>query len=392
MEKKKVIFFIPTLNEGGGERVVSELSLNLPDTSIERVILLFKNEVFYPYKGKLISLNIPLFNNVFFRIYYFFVAGFRFKKILKIEKPDLVISFGAPANIINVLFNKKAVLRIDTFLSSLPSKTYKALAKILFKKAFGIICVSKVSAKDLTDNFDIKQEKIKVIYNPINIKKIQEMALIPIKAEFEDIFKGTAIITIGRLAEGKNHLKLVKIFKEIKNTIKNARLVILGTGKLELEIKKAIEGMGLKKNIFLLGWQENPFNFLAKSKLFVLPSSREGLPCSILEAMALGLPVVSADCKAGPREILAPNTNIAKEADSIEYAEFGILTSVFEKENSRLFGSLTKNEEFFKKAIIEVLTDKNLADSLAEKSLQRAGDFDIIKIIKEWNILNNFFI
>ena len=64
MIKKKIIFLIPTLTMGGGERVVSELSLNLPD-SIERIIVLFKNEVFYPYKGKLISLNLS-FSNGFF--------------------------------------------------------------------------------------------------------------------------------------------------------------------------------------------------------------------------------------------------------------------------------------------------------------------------------------
>ncbi|MEK7665105.1 MAG: glycosyltransferase [Patescibacteria group bacterium] len=384
--KKKIIFFIPTLNEGGGERVVSELSLNLPD-SVERIILLFKNEVFYPYKGKLISLNIPLFNNVFFRIYYFFVAVWRFKKIIKKESPDLVISFGAPANIINVLFNKKAILRIDTFLSSLPSKTYKILAKILFKKALNIICVSKVSAKDLAENFNVKKEKIKVIYNLIDTKKIKELSLAPIKADFEKIFNNPAIITIGRLANGKNHLRLVKIFKEIKKDIKNAKLVILGTGKLEPEIKKAIKDFGLKEDIHLLGWQKNPFNFLAKAKLFVLPSSREGLPCSILEAMACGLPVISADCKAGPREILAPDTSIAEEADNIEYAEFGILTPVFEKENSQDENYLTKNEEIFKKAITEVLINKNLSDNLNKKSLQRANDFDIIKIIKEWSFL-----
>ena len=381
---------MPTLNEGGGERVVSELSLNLPD-SIERVIVLFKKEVFYPYKGKLISLDIPLFNNLFFRIYYFFVAVLRFKKLLKTEKPNLVISFGVPANIINILTNKKAVLRIDTFMSSLPSKTYKALARFFYKKAFNIICVSKVSAKDLVNNFNIKENKIKVIYNPINIKKIKELALEPIKNEYENIFNKPVIITIGRLAEGKNHLRLIKIFKEIKNTVKEAQLVILGTGKLEKELKKTIKDLELEESVHLLGWQANPFNFLAKSKLFVLPSSREGLPCSILEAMASGLPIVSADCKAGPREILAPRTSIDSQAETIEYADFGILTPVFEKEGSQS-NYLTENEEIFKKAVTMVLTDKNLADNLTKKSLQRAEDFDIIKIIKEWNILNNFSI
>ena len=80
---KKVIFLIPTLSMGGGERVVSDLSLGLPD-SIEKIIVLFKNEVFYPYKGKMISLDMSLSNGFLFKIYYFLKGFFLFKKIATI--------------------------------------------------------------------------------------------------------------------------------------------------------------------------------------------------------------------------------------------------------------------------------------------------------------------
>ncbi|MBI2053762.1 MAG: glycosyltransferase [Candidatus Staskawiczbacteria bacterium] len=387
MNKKKVIFLMPTLGEGGGERVLSELSQNLPDY-IERIIVLFKNQVSYPYKGKLVSLDIPLSNNFIFRIYYFFIAVLRMKKLVKLENPDYVISFATPANIINIFSSgDKAVLRVDTFLSSLPDFKYRLLAKIFFRRALKIICVSKGAAKDLALNFNVKEEKIKVIYNPLDIKKIKSLALSPIKKEYEEIFKNPVIINIGRLAAGKNHFQLVKIFREVKKEIKEARLVILGAGKLKPQLENDVKESGLENSVHFLGWRENPFSFLARAKLFVLPSSREGLPYSILEAMAVGLPVISTDCKSGPREILAPDTDIFKEADAIEYVKFGILTPVFEKESNKLTGRLTKNEQIFKEAIIKVLNDKNMADSLSLKSLQRAEDFDIMKIIKEWSFL-----
>lgn len=382
---KKVIFLIPTLSMGGGERVVSELSLSLPDP-IERIIVLFKNEVFYPYKGKLIPLNISLSNNPFFRIYYLFVAVLRFRKIIKAENPDYIISFGVPANIINILSSKKTILRIDTFLSYLPGNIYKFLIKIFYNKSSKIICVSKASAKDLIDNFRIKEEKVKVIYNPLDIKKIQNLALEPLEPEYEKIFDKPVMISIGRLTKGKNHSRLIRTFKEVKNIVKEAQLVILGTGELESDLRKNIKDFGLENDIHLLGRQRNPFKFLAKSKAFVLFSSQEGLPYVILEAMACGLPIISTDCKAGPREILAPETDINKETKDIEYAEFGILIPAFDNKNSVF---LTKSEESLKRAMTEILTNKNLADNLAKKSLQRAEDFDIKKIINEWSFLNN---
>ena len=68
---KKIIFLIPTLSLGGGERVVSELSLNLPE-SIEKVIVLFKKEISYPYKGRIISLDIPLpLKSSFLKVYHY---------------------------------------------------------------------------------------------------------------------------------------------------------------------------------------------------------------------------------------------------------------------------------------------------------------------------------
>jgi len=144
MANTKIIFFLPTLNAGGGERVASELSLNLP-SSVETVFVLFKKQVSYPYKGKLICLDIPISINLFFRAYYFLIAIFRLKKVIKKERPDYVISFGTPANIINILSGGRAIIRIDTFLSSSCDGLYKILAKLLFRKSIKIICVSKIS-------------------------------------------------------------------------------------------------------------------------------------------------------------------------------------------------------------------------------------------------------
>lgn len=386
MIKKKIIFLIPTLSSGGGERVVSQLSLNLPD-SIERMIVLFKNQISYPYKGRTVFLNIPLSNPLFFKIYYFFVALLRFRKIVKSEKPDYVISFGSPANIINIFSGAKSILRADTFFSSSPRRIYKVLVKLFFNRAFKIICVSKVNAQDLIDNFKIKEEKVKVIYNPLDVNEIKNLSIEPIESEYQGVFKGSVIINAGRLTNEKNHKQLIRAFKGVKDEVSDARLVILGSGKLEAELKKMAIDLGVEKDVYFLGWQNNPFKFFAESKAFVLPSLREGLSCTTLEAMACGLPIISVDCKSGPREIIAPRTAIDKVTKGIERGDYGILTPPFDNEKYEAEKSLTKSEEILKQAIVKVLTDRKLAQFLSQKSLERAMDFDVKKIIKEWKFL-----
>lgn len=385
--RKKIIFFLPTLSTGGGERVVSELSLNFPD-HIETVIVLFKSQVSYPHKGKLICLNIPMFNPLILKIYYFFLCLRRFKKVVKKENPDYIISFGPPLNVINLLSSKKNVLRVDNVMSSSGKGIiYKTLIRLFYKKAPQIVCVSQISAGDLVENFGVKKEKIRVIHNPLNTKELRNLSLEPLEREYQEIFGKPVIITAGRMTKQKNQWRIIRAFKEIKSKIKEAQLVILGTGELESNLKRLAKDLELENEVHFLGWQKNPFKFLAKSRVFALSSLWEGLPYAVLEAMVCGLPIVSVDCKSGPREILAPGTDINRKIKDLEYAKYGILVPAFSEEKCSVDIPLTKSEESLKQAIINVLTDKKLADDLSKKSKQRAENFDIKNIIKEWSFL-----
>jgi len=382
---------MPDLYQAGGQKLISDLSLNLPD-DIQQTMVLFEKKISFPYKGNLISLDMPLSLNFFKRIFGFFTRLKKFKKIIKNEKPDWVISLGNSANIINILSCDNSVVRVDMFLSKEKngffSFIFKILIRIFFNKASKIMPVSKASAKDLIDNFGIKEEKIKVIYNPIIVENIQASAKESIEPEYREIFKNPVIITSGRMARQKGQWHLIRAFSDAKKEIKELKLVVLGEGKLESYFKELIRGYNLENDVFMLGWQKNPFKFIARSKVFVLPSLWEGLPMVLMEALACNIPIISCDFKSGAREILAPDTDFNFQTDKIEMAKYGILTPVCDGKFYEAGQPLSKEENILGEAIVEAINNKKLRENSIERSQERANYFDIKNIIKEWDFLN----
>ena len=385
MEKKgikKVILLVPSLSGGGAERIVSKLSLNFPK-NIEVVIVLFLNKISYFYNGKLISLNSFPSKNIFVKLYHFFNRVYKFRKIINVEKPNIVISFLGGANFVNIVTAKQSIINVVSFQSRVPLTFYeKFLIKLLYNKAGKIIACSKGVKCDLIKNFHIKKNKIEVIYPPINVKKIQQLANKPVKHPWfkEDI---PIIITFGRLIKTKGHCHLMKAFSRVRKKFP-CRLVILSEGDLKKSLEKFGKTLLLDKDILFLGWQENPFKFIAKSTVFVYASYLEGLPMVLLEAMACGLPIISADCFAGPREILTSDTGINYQTKIIEYAKYGILTPVCDDNFHQKNIFLTREEKMLAEATIKVLTKESIRKQYKGASLERAKDFDVKNIIKKW--------
>jgi glycosyltransferase involved in cell wall biosynthesis len=110
------------------------------------------------------------------------------------------------------------------------------------------------------------------------------------------------ILGVGRLEEQKDFPTLLKAFALLRKKV-NARLVILGEGKLRAVLETLIQELGIENHVQLAGFTSNPYAFMKRADVFVLSSVLEGLPTVLIEAMALGTPVVSTDCKSGPKEI-----------------------------------------------------------------------------------------
>src|SRR3989344_170793 len=254
---KKIIFLLPVWGGGGGERVASDLSFNLPD-SIEKIIIAFENKNYYPYKGRLISLNLPLSTNLFLKLLNLLKGYFRFKKIISKEKPDYVVSFGSLQNIVNLLAFKKSILRVDNPINvshkRFIEKFYPVFVGLLFNRAYKIVVVSRGLKDELVEKFNIKKEKIEVIYNAIDIIRIKKLSEEKIESEYENIFNHPVIINIGSLIGQKGHIHLIRAFKKAKERISDTKLVILGEGILDGHLKEEVRRLGLENEVYFLGW------------------------------------------------------------------------------------------------------------------------------------------
>ena len=195
-------------------------------------------------------------------------------------------------------------------------------------------------------------------------------------------------MNVGRLTKQKGQCHLIKAFKKVKETIKDMKLIILGRGELEDYLKQLVEELNLEKDVYFLGFQKNPFKFISKSKIYLFPSLYEGFPNALVEAMACEIPVISSDCRSGPREILAPETNIDVETKIIEYAKYGILIPVCDDNYYKARDPLTNKEMILAKSIVKLYSSKELLENYTVKAKERVKNFNKDKIILEYeNIL-----
>jgi glycosyltransferase involved in cell wall biosynthesis len=395
-DTKQIYFLLNSLAGGGAEAVAVRLSEHIP---IAKFILVEKDVKYQPNKEIIFLSKHSIKTNPIFKTLSIPLYAYRLSK--KIEHNSIILSFLERANFVNIvskIFKKNiAIISVHTNLNT--SRTgikslNNYLVRVLYPKADLIIAVSYGVRQSLI-NLGIEEEKIKVIYNPYPIDEIRELAKEPL-GSYEEIFKHPVLITAGRLTKPKGQWYLLRIFKALKEKHKDLKLVILGGGELKDYLVELSQELGLKAyvwdrdklsesfDVYFLGFQKNPFKFIARSKLFVFPSLWEGFGNVLVEAMVCGVPVISSDCRSGPREILAPNTDFNYQTQKPEFAEYGILMPVFEVKYKSAEEPLGGKEIMWVETIDKLLEDESLRKNYSEKAKQRAEDFRIEKIVQEW--------
>lgn len=370
-EKKKVLFFISSLECGGAERVMADI-LNQADKSrIEPVLLLlypFENS---PYREFLPKKEVKVI--VVERNSDSSVEKFRqlvhFIRTVHKERPKGIISMLTHNNILAIvaglLLGKRVIVCEHNTLGEV-IKTREGrrilwfpvspLVKVLYRFADKIIAVSEGIKTNLTEEFNIPAHTIEVIYNPVDIDRIGTLSRMPQEHPF---FQGGApvLLAVGRLACQKGFDLLLRAFREVLSEL-DARLILVGEGHERESLQSLAEDLGIGEKVSFMGFQANPHAFVSKADVFVLSSRYEGLPMVMLEALACGTPVISTDCASGPREIL-------------NNGRCGLLVP-------------TRDEGALAAGMVRLLSDKALRERFSMLGRERAKDFSISGIVKRY--------
>ncbi|MGF1480913.1 MAG: glycosyltransferase [Cyanophyceae cyanobacterium] len=176
-------------------------------------------------------------------------------------------------------------------------------ARLLYSRADGIVAVSQGVAKDLAQVAHLNTNRIQVIYNPVITSELAEKAKQPVEHPWFAPDNPPVVLGVGRLVKQKDFSNLIRAFAQVRQ-FREARLVILGSGREQNRLKALVKELNLEDEVALLGFVKNPYAYMARAGVFVLSSGWEGLPTVLIEAMAVGTPVVSTNCPSGPEEIL----------------------------------------------------------------------------------------
>ena len=301
---KKIVYFIGTLGNGGAERVVSILTRKLADMGEKvEIVLYYDSEPFYEihpnvqitYVERETGSKNLLKNLIWLRRYF-------------IKNADLVISFLAQFNMIALAAVFAAGIPVIVADRNdprhMPKQAPIRLARNLLYHLADLVVVQTQHNKEYFSK--ALQKKCRIIYNPVDLKEKQALAL---RTE-----KKQRIVSVARLMKQKNQLMLIDAFAEVQKSFPDYILTIYGEGPFRDELQKRIEELGLVEQVELPGRVQNVFDSIADAELFVLSSDFEGMPNALIEAMCLGLPVIS--------------TRVSGASDLIENENNGLLTDV----------------------------------------------------------------
>jgi glycosyltransferase involved in cell wall biosynthesis len=391
--RRRLMVVIGAMEVGGVERCTAVLLERLDRALINaELVTVFNREIFYPLSNcmKLTVLEDQLYLSLptdrplipddlqtYAReLDWLEMTALKLAMIIRNRRSSVILAQDYWMSIIALLAKRhvpptvKVIVTMHCFPSGiLPlEKNAKLLAfliKDLFKNADGVITVSEGISLDLMKNFQVPPEKIRTIYNPLNFEQMQKQAYEPITEHAwfdEDV---PFVLFVGRLSQVKGLDYLLRAFSKIREVM-SVRCVLVGDGAEMAGLKYMADRLGIGYDVLFLGEQKNPFKFMRKAAVFVLPSLFEGLPNVLIEALFCGCPVIAADCHGGGvREIL-------------QRGECGLLVP-------------PEDEKALSAAILRLLTDKSLRLKFSEVGMHRARDFNSAYSVREYEniILRN---
>lgn len=304
-----IALFLPDLTGGGAERVMIHLARGLARRghSVDLVLVQARGPLLaeVPDQVRLIEL----------RSAGVLVSLRALARYLRRERPDALLSTLNTANVVAVYAARLArsgtriVIRQANTLSRTLSassglhRPIRFLVRRAYPRADAVIAVSDGVARDLVELVPLDPARLRTVPSPIVTPDLFARAAEPVDHPWFDRGDVPVVLGVGRLTRQKDFPTLILAFARVARR-RDARLLILGEGEERPRLEALVRALDLDGRVELPGYVDNPFPFMARAAVLVLSSAWEGLPGVIVQALALGTPVIATDCESGPREAL----------------------------------------------------------------------------------------
>lgn len=308
MKKTRLAFFIHNMGAGGAQRIMMTLVKAVSargydvDLVLVRAVGPYLSEL--PENVRLVDLNAK-------RIITSLPVLVRY---LRRERPAALLSFLSHVNCVAIwakMLSSSGIRLViserSTFRPASAALTDRLILPWLMRWSYpyadALIAISNGVADDICRVTALDRRRVDVVYNPAFRPEIREMAEEPVEHTWFNEGAPPVILGVGRLAQQKDFSTLIKAFAKVRAE-RPMRLMILGEGKDRARLTQLADSLGVAQDVALHGFEPNPYKYMRRSAVFVFSSLWEGFGNVLVEAMALGIPVVSTDCPSGPAEIL----------------------------------------------------------------------------------------
>jgi glycosyltransferase involved in cell wall biosynthesis len=307
--RPSLLYVLPSAGGGGAERAAVDLLCAMDRRRFRVAVAMITKQG--AFLSQLPS-DIPIID-LRGRQSYDLRLVWRLARVLHRQRPDVVFSVLRYTNLITLLAARLvgSTARVVVNEQNLPSAEFALFGggrvkgwfiRKLYPGAARVTAISNGIAEELVSGFAAPRSRVQVIPNPVDLERVRSMGSKP--PDHPWFRNGEPIlVAAGRLHPQKGFANLIRAFGEVRQTLP-CKLVILGEGPLRSELEQLITNLDLASDVQLAGFQENPYTYMAHATAFVLSSLYEGFGNVLVEALALGTPVISTRCPVGPLEIL----------------------------------------------------------------------------------------
>ncbi len=311
-QRRRILFIIPTLAAGGAERVIVTLLNHLDRAKFQMILAVldtrgaaFLDDI--PSDVQLLDLKTPRVKHALpklVRLIWNQRADVVFSTLSHLNLALSMVRPLLPGNTQYVA--RETVVVSEHFRALHHSRAWNLAYRKFYSRFDDIICQSSDMRDDLLRNFAIPAQKLCIINNPIDIEKIARLSAGPSSFDFDSnsYFSGSGLINMvaaGRLTVQKGFDLLIDAVSLVG--CDRLRVTVLGDGPLRGALDEQVRSRKVDHQVRFIGFQKNPYAFMARADAFILCSRYEGFPNVMLEALACGTRVISTPALGGTAEI-----------------------------------------------------------------------------------------